>query len=1012
MKKSIILKTLLRAPVKTILTLLLIAAASFALFSRITDYAITTREAAKAESFYNGVAALDNTVPDMMQIEEGEGGIYYGTMYETDDKLWPTQDKLKEFSTLPGVTLTDTRYMTGGLVENYKRLVDEEYSDHHSGRFVLEGTYAGCESDANGEGAISLIFDEVKVLAGEIEQNAGKPIKIDTTATDIGYEKGYEAYSREFFESLKRGSKCLVVGQCNEVTGRELKYFQEKEDFCVLDNFKDNYLETKEFAYQKGMIEAINQSRSTYDIVYTKDTRAIPRFNERNMVIAQGRPLMKEDADVCVVSETFLKTHGLSVGDRINIQLGDKLFHQNPLYGAQARDAETISSFNIAADLQIVGAYRFVDATESRVSERKWSYTINTIFVPSTLLPIEIPEDYETAAGEFSVFVEDAHKIESFREAAEPLAAELGLGLRFSDGGYLSIRDSFDTGALTSFLTTVLYVIGAALALLLAVYLYIGRNKKSYAIMRTLGISGKKAGNSIVLPLCLLSVLAMPVGGVAGLFYASDTAAKALKSMAVTAPGDYVYILDATLPLAVILLCLFFELAFISVVTLLFLRKMKKISPLELLQEDVLRTGASKNVVFDQIESAPIPAEFDMTKFSVVEKMPADRKYGALQQAGSYILRHMRRGIGKTAVSLTLAIVLTAGVGMFVLARLTYQDAVSKVDVIGKALEYSSTSIHELSSSDLIEDFYCYGSFGVRVNNLELHTPLTITNNLERYLTDAHKITYAQGYDSSVLDSTGQVCLLGQELAKDLNISPGDEIALMSDTLYGVLKERYENEEELAAAVEQQTQKYKVIGIIESKDSSVCANIFTGINNGTESVYGQTYAIGYSEFKVADNEKVEQVSRLLEEQKKQESEYAPIASFHIDVEALENIKRVYHLLESLFPIAVAAAALIGVFGPGLVIMQSAKEAAFLRILGVTKKRARCMLVFEQIILCIAGIVLVAGGMTLYNYGLFARGAQTLAICWTLYLLSCICGASIAAVQVTRHRILELLQVKE
>lgn len=51
MKKSSALKTLLRSPLKSLLTFLLIAAASFALFSRVTDYAITTREAGKAESF-------------------------------------------------------------------------------------------------------------------------------------------------------------------------------------------------------------------------------------------------------------------------------------------------------------------------------------------------------------------------------------------------------------------------------------------------------------------------------------------------------------------------------------------------------------------------------------------------------------------------------------------------------------------------------------------------------------------------------------------------------------------------------------------------------------------------------------------------------------------------------------------------------------------------------------------------------------------------------------------------
>ena len=66
MKKSLALKSLLRSPLKTLVTFLLIAAASFALFSRVTDYAVTTRETAQAARIFTGVAALDNTMPRMM----------------------------------------------------------------------------------------------------------------------------------------------------------------------------------------------------------------------------------------------------------------------------------------------------------------------------------------------------------------------------------------------------------------------------------------------------------------------------------------------------------------------------------------------------------------------------------------------------------------------------------------------------------------------------------------------------------------------------------------------------------------------------------------------------------------------------------------------------------------------------------------------------------------------------------------------------------------------------------
>ncbi len=74
MRKTIALKSLLRAPVKTLLTFLLIAAASFALFSRITDCAVTMREMAAARDVYHGAAALDNTVPDRIVIEYTSDG--------------------------------------------------------------------------------------------------------------------------------------------------------------------------------------------------------------------------------------------------------------------------------------------------------------------------------------------------------------------------------------------------------------------------------------------------------------------------------------------------------------------------------------------------------------------------------------------------------------------------------------------------------------------------------------------------------------------------------------------------------------------------------------------------------------------------------------------------------------------------------------------------------------------------------------------------------------------------
>ena len=100
MRKSLALKSLLRSPLKTLLTFLLIAAASFALFSRVTDYAVTMRETESVKSLYHAVASLDNTVPDIPMIvadvysPDRTRLVSYDTLYKMQDKPWLTEEEL------------------------------------------------------------------------------------------------------------------------------------------------------------------------------------------------------------------------------------------------------------------------------------------------------------------------------------------------------------------------------------------------------------------------------------------------------------------------------------------------------------------------------------------------------------------------------------------------------------------------------------------------------------------------------------------------------------------------------------------------------------------------------------------------------------------------------------------------------------------------------------------------------------------------------------------------------
>lgn len=1007
MRKSMSLKMLFRSPLKTLLTFLLIASSSFALFSRITDYAITMQGMKNMEGFYNCIAQLDNETPDFwyttaeVESRDKSVGKFYDEMQEVPDKPWPSEEKLEEFASLPGVTLSDTRYMTAGLVEDYKRPIEYESLSRYI-PIVFEGTYAGCEDDTQDdimEGHVRLKFDDIKVIACEEELDIGTSVKLSQSPLGDNYY-AESPYTREFIDSIKEGSRCFVLGFYDGSTSDTPIgfYFEEPSGLVpqyqgylrVIDGLPDNYLETETFARQKGWVDAIEQGCYIYDFVYTSDMRALG-FDAWKV---KGRIPVEGETDVCVVGEDFLEDHNLSIGDTISVKLGDRICRYGGIDGARAYEGEDMPEFSDSITLTIVGAYGK-------------GYPM-TVYVPDALLQAEVPDDYEMPWQDFSVYIDDARDIEGFLNAAEAFAEELDLKLDYSDGGWMDLKDSFRKGTRMLFVTMVLYVVGAALALSLAVYLYVGRSRKTYAIMRTLGVPGREAGIATVFPFAVLSAFAVPLGGTTGLFYARDVAAKTLTEFLDSAPEWYV--LNTTLPAGVVALCIFSELLFISLVACSFLWKMKKTPPLELLQESTARRRAVKEVLPDIEDSNKVPVRFDIAKISVSREDIPQGNYGAVRNVGSYILRHMRRGVGKTAVSLILAVVLAGGIGTFVLARYVYQDAFYQYGVKAEASQYAFTSVQSLSNSPLVKDFYSHHTFDVHVKGIDDNIFITISNDLIRYLGDDYIVNYADGYDISSFEGTGPLCLVGKELAGELDIGLGDEIGMLSGISYYM----FLNEERSGktGALENGYKQYKVVGIIDSDDETVNHAVFAGMRGNVTNLYGMDFAVDHCEFMLADNDRVDDLEALLEDEMNRKIAYAPYALYIIDSEGLANITRIQELLEILFPIAVVAAVLIGVFAPLLVILQSAQEAAFLRILGVTKKRVRCMLAFEQITLCIAGIILVAGGIALLSPGLFGKSLHTLAACFGLYLLGGICGAAAAAVQVTRHKVLELLQIKE
>jgi len=129
-------------------------------------------------------------------------------------------------------------------------------------------------------------------------------------------------------------------------------------------------------------------------------------------------------------------------------------------------------------------------------------------------------------------------------------------------------------------------------------------------------------------------------------------------------------------------------------------------------------------------------------------------------------------------------------------------------------------------------------------------------------------------------------------------------------------------------------------------------------------------------------------------------------AFVMDTSKLDSVKNNILLMNTLYPIMIAAVMVIGAFLCGMLIIQNSKDIAIMRVLGTSKRRVRAIMVLEHMILCIVGIVLAAAVLAVR--GVFTQMLWVIA----LYVVVIFAASYVASVLASRKNVLELLQTKE
>jgi len=413
-----------------------------------------------------------------------------------------------------------------------------------------------------------------------------------------------------------------------------------------------------------------------------------------------------------------------------------------------------------------------------------------------------------------------------------------------------------------------------------------------------------------------------------------------------------------------------------------------------------------------------------------------------------YLALHIQRSRIKSLLSFGLALLLVGTVGQLTMIRGIYSELYSNMEVkvyiydslsIRNAIrldetEYIRRAAEEPGKYDYLSPPYYESHYGASFECKRWHVFVAMTNDIERYSGGKAEVEFLEGYDLAAMSlvggDTNNICLMDSQFMEKHGIELGETVSL---NRLGLLKnseeyiEQAENERvrqqrirDYAEIIESTTANVLVVGRIISgvSDATVIVPVGDSLDAlGNHLAYRERWAseqiFEYVEYTLASPDYAEAFYDLA---KRAASSSVGVGIMDspivMDTSEAENMLRTLVLLDGLYPIAVAAAAIMGGLFPGLIVMQSDREAAIMRALGTTKKRTRTMLVLEQVALCVLGILCAALLLLAINGIIIPVYSKTLSAYSALHITTCTAGALTCAIIITRRRILELLQVKE
>ena len=379
---------------------------------------------------------------------------------------------------------------------------------------------------------------------------------------------------------------------------------------------------------------------------------------------------------------------------------------------------------------------------------------------------------------------------------------------------------------------------------------------------------------------------------------------------------------------------------------------------------------------------------------------------------GRYLMRLLGRNPGRSLLSLLLAALLAFAFGLLTALRGVYAEAYRNVEV--RAVFYGGlpyTAAQKIEKSDMVTDpryEFVYKDGDVDFKS----AAMVFTNDLGRYVPEA---VWLEGWDEAAFDAAEEkVCVLPSRYAEMLGKGLGDRVRV-EEHLY-LENLRLETgliytEEQFNQAVAIRDQRRPLLTIAGVVPSETYENILYAPVGAWRSFswISNQLTLDLAEYTLADYRRAEEFRAF---SKDVLSGVQNIVKLELDTSYADRIYKIHQLIETLYPLTIAAALFLGGILPGLTVLHASRQISVLRALGA--KIGKCVGIYAlaQLLCALFGLVMGFLLVILTQRPVFGAVARPFGIYLAAHLTACAIGSGVFAWLCARKHVLAQLQAKE